>query len=221
MSLAVSSRRLPRRLMFWLAAAFAAGLGAGMLVGCSGGHPPTAPLGVVAVSLSPSDWEVSEAAGYPPHPLPSTHGGEWDLPILPAPASLCYVTTRVWARAEEGQVLTASFSLSGSGVVAPATTPDAPDHGEATVSAILIGAQGARLWGGKQPLLTAGSISVPLRADAWGNVDGHSLSSSDFSRVLGQLGYIGLTFSGQSFAGHCVASTGGPVTFTLTSMSVT
>jgi hypothetical protein len=63
------------------------------------------------------------------------------------------------------------------------------------------------------------TLSVPLTADQWTNVNGQ-YSSQAFPAALNNVGWIGLTFGGQYFWGHGVALGGGSAKFILINLQV-
>jgi len=63
------------------------------------------------------------------------------------------------------------------------------------------------------------TIAVPLTYDQWTNVDGQQ-DPQAFSAALGNVGWIGVTFGGQYFAGHGVALTSGTADYVLIDLTV-
>lgn len=52
------------------------------------------------------------------------------------------------------------------------------------------------------------TYTVPLTPDLWGNVNGQ-FDAQAFSAALNNIGWVGITFGGQYFAGHGVAISSG------------
>jgi hypothetical protein len=62
-------------------------------------------------------------------------------------------------------------------------------------------------------------ISVPLTSDQWFNLDGES-NPQAFAGALQNIGFVGITFGGQYFAGDGVALTSGTAKFILINYQV-
>ncbi len=58
------------------------------------------------------------------------------------------------------------------------------------------------------------ALTVPFTSDQWANVDGHQ-DPQAFSAALKNIGWVGMTFGGQYFAGHGVAISSGSAKYIL------
>lgn len=58
------------------------------------------------------------------------------------------------------------------------------------------------------------TFNVPLTSDQWTNVDGQQ-DPQAFSAALENIGWVGMTFGGQFFAGHGVSLAGGSAKYIL------
>ena len=58
------------------------------------------------------------------------------------------------------------------------------------------------------------TYTVPLTSDQWGNVNGQ-FNAEAFSAALKNIGWVGITFGGQFFAGHGVAISSGSAKYIL------
>jgi hypothetical protein len=58
------------------------------------------------------------------------------------------------------------------------------------------------------------TVTVPFTSDQWSNVDGQ-FDAQAFSAALQNIGWVGMTFGGQSFAGHGVALSSGSAKYVL------
>jgi hypothetical protein len=63
------------------------------------------------------------------------------------------------------------------------------------------------------------TVTVPLAPNQWTNVEGEQ-DPQAFASALANIGWVGITFGGQYFAGHGVALSSGSAKFILISYSV-
>lgn len=121
-------------------------------------------------------------------------------------------------QAQIGQTIRMAFTISGSGTLYPVERADAPP---ATLRLFIAsdpsGTSMTRWWcPTSRTDLSNGSFSVSCTITSeWGGVYGQANVPP-----IGGINYVGFTMGGQSFAGHGVAATNGPVHFHLDSYTV-
>lgn len=204
--------------------------------------PPDTPQNPNVVSLSPQYWDILFSDGMPANPS-SDPKGAWSFlfPQVPPPTNnsqafpsgtgiVGYVMTPFNATEPLHQV-TITFEVENNN--AQYRVMDPTDHPPATFR-LMFAVKGFNLtnandrwwghataYGGSCECYDLGSqdnqvvvISVPLTPDLWTNVYGQQ-SATAFDAALKNVGWFGLTFGGQSFAGHGVALAGGTAKFVL------
>ena len=197
-----------------------------LLSACGGGGgsqaPAMQPQVLDAVSLQPSQWRILYSPDMPASPVP-TSDGAWSFDFPGPPGSVHYLETPYHATTQH-QFLTITFKVASINPVYNGQV-DPTSEGPATFH-LLLERQGdnlsdvnGRWW--SYPIgyvlgsedNTAVTLTVPLTADSWINVDGNE-NPAEFQKTLQNLGSVGLTF-GSSFFGHGVNLLGGKARFTL------
>jgi hypothetical protein len=183
-------------------------------------HPQEANV----VSIDPQNWYVYYSSGMPPHPSADIEG-EWslELPNSGTGGHVNYVQTPFNA-ANPPQDVTITFRVDS-------TTPeyavsDPGDKLPATVR-LFFEQQGDDLqdpngrWWANASTYNFGSndgttitFTIPFTSDQWTNVDGQH-DPQAFADALNNIGWVGMTFGGQYFAGHGVALNGGSAKYVL------
>jgi hypothetical protein len=212
------------------------GLAASLLIsstGCgfagSGGPPNIAPEEPNVVSLDPANWYILYSAGMPPHPAADPEGvWSFDFPKSENGGYLGYVETPFNATTTLHNV-TIVFRVDNN--AAQYVVHDPTDHLPATFR-LMIEQQNDDLsnlngrWWAQASMYDLGSqdnqiltISVPLTSDQWTNVHGEH-DAQAFAQALENVGWVGLTFGGQFFAGHGAAISSGSAKFVLIDYSI-
>jgi len=216
-----------------LALAFAVWLSSSLL-GCAltdppGGPPHASPQAPNVVSLDPSQWYILYSAGMPAHPSADSAGAwSFEFPSHSSGGHVNYVETPF-------NSTTALHNLSVTFMVeddaAQYVVIDTTDHLPATCR-LMIEIQNDDLsdpngrWWAQASMYDLGSqdnqvltISIPLTSDQWTNVVGQH-DSQAFAQALANIGWVGVTFGGQFFAGHGVAISGGSAKYVLINYTV-
>ncbi len=193
------------------------------------GPPNIPPQEPNVVSLDPSNWYIFHSAGMPAHPSADPEGAwSFDFPSSEAGGYLGYVETPFNATIPLHNV-TITFRVENN--AAQYVVLDPTDHPPATFR-LLIEQQNDNLsdlngrWWAQASMYDLGSqdnqtltISVPLTSDQWTNVGGEH-DAQAFAQALQNVGWVGLTFGGQYFAGHGVAVSSGSAKFILIDYSI-
>jgi hypothetical protein len=183
--------------------------------------PSVQPQAPNVISLDPQDWYILYSAGMPPHPSAYNRGWSFEFPrdgghvnyvqtpfsATTTPHSVS-ITFRVESDAPEYKVADPTDSL-------PATFRlfFEQQHDD-------LRNPNGRWWapGSKQNLGSIDNstltIVVALTYDQWTNVYGQQ-DAQAFSAALENIGWVGVTFGGQDFAGHGVGLVSGSAEFIL------
>jgi hypothetical protein len=212
------------------------GLAVSLLISSTGcaftgptGPPDIPPQEPNVVSLDPENWYIFHSAGMPAHPAANPQGvWSFDFPKSENGGYLGYVETPFNATVALHNV-TITFEVEDN--AAQYVVHDPTDHLPATFR-LMIEQQNDDLsnlngrWWANASMYDLGSqdnqiltISVPLTSDQWTNVDGEH-DAQAFSQALANVGWVGLTFGGQYFAGHGVAISSGSAEFILIDYSI-
>jgi hypothetical protein len=200
------------------------------LTGCGYTTPPNVrPPEANVASLDPKDWYILYSGGMPLHPSPDPEGA-WSFEFPGEFGHVNYVQTPFQATTTP-QTLTVTFRVES--VTPEYQVLDPTDHLPATFRPFfeqqgddLIQPDG-RWWSdlptsiydlGSDDGQTI-SYSVPLTPDCWSNVFGEK-DPQRFSDALKNIGWVGVTFGGKSFAGHGVAVRSGSAKFILIGFTV-
>jgi len=195
----------------------------------SAGPGDTAPQEPNVVSLDPENWYFFYSAGISTHPVADPEGAwSFDFPSSLTGGHVNYLETPFNATTALHNV-TITFRVDNSS--AQYVVIDKTDHLPATFR-LLIERQNDNLsdpngrWWSQASMYDLGShdnqtltISVPLTSDQWTNVVGQQ-DAQAFAQTLADIGWVGLTFGGQYFAGHGVAISSGNAKFVLIDYSV-
>lgn len=186
--------------------------------------PPIGPEQPNVISLKPQNWYVLYSDGVPPHPK-SDPLGRWslDFPSYENHGHLCYVQTPFNATIPLHSV-TVVFEIQSS---SPQYFEyDPTDKLPPTCRLMIEQRENNRSdpngrWWADADVYNIGSedgqiltFNVPFDPKLWGNVEGQ-FNAAAFQAALSNIGWIGVTFGGQFFAGHGVAMKGGTAKFVL------
>jgi len=200
------------------------------LLGCGlAGPPNTSPQEPNVVSLNPQNWYILYSAGMPPHPASDSEGAwSFEIPSSTGGGYVAYVQTPFNATTAPNS-LTITFKVESDSPQYEVLDPN--DHLPATVR-LFFEQQDDELsnvngrWWAIGSLYNLGSqdgqtltFTIPLTSDQWTNVDGQQ-DPQAFSTALKNIGWVGMTFGGQYFAGHGVALNGGTAKYILIGYSV-
>jgi len=195
----------------------------------STGPPNIPPEEPNVVSLDPANWYIFYSAGMPPHPSADPAGAwSFDFPSSEAGGHVNYVETPFNATTTLHNV-TVIFEVEND--AAQYVVTDTTDHLPATCR-LLIEQQKDNLsnpngrWWAQASMYDLGSqdnqiltISVPLTSDQWTNVIGQH-DAQAFSQALENIGWVGVTFGGQYFAGHGASVSSGSAKYVLMDYSI-
>jgi hypothetical protein len=219
--------------------------GCGYAGSAASSDPPDTPSHLNVVSLNPQDWDILYSLGMPSHPSADPAGAwSFSFPMLPpspnnsqsfppGTGAVGYVMVPFEATIPLHEV-TITFEVENSN--AQYYVFDPADHPPATFR-LMFAVRGFNLsdannrWWGSAPYFNndgfnsggydLGSrdnqvlvMSIPLTPDRWSNVLGQQ-DSQAFYAALKNVGWFGLTFGGQFFAGHGVALSSGSAKFIL------
>lgn len=193
------------------------------------GPPNIRPEEPNVVSLDPDNWYIFYSAGMPAHPAPDPEGAwSFDFPSSETGGHVNYVETPFNATTALHNV-TVTFLVEDN--AAQYVVTDTTDHLPATCR-LLIEQQNDNLsnpngrWWAQASMYDLGSqdnqiltISVPLTSDQWTNVEGQ-YDAQAFSQALENIGWVGVTFGGQYFAGHGVSVSSGSAKYILIDYSI-
>jgi hypothetical protein len=202
-----------------------------VLTGCgyTGGPPNIRSQEPNVVSLDPQNWYIFYSAGMPPHPSTDSEGA-WSLefPSSETGGHVNYVQTPFNATMTLHSV---SITFRVESDSAQYVVVDPSDHPPATVRLFFeqqnddLSNPNGRWWADasvynldSQDWHTI-TFTVPLTSDQWTNVYGQH-DPQAFAAALKNIGWVGMTFGGQYFAGHGVALSGGSAKYVLISYSV-
>jgi hypothetical protein len=198
-------------------------------VGCVEPPPNIRPRQVNVASLAPQDWYILHSFEMPSHPSADPTGAwSFEFPNGELSGHVNYVQTPFNATVILHNV-TITFRIESD-------TPlykviDATDHLPATVHLFFeqqnddLRDPNGRWWAtwskydlGSQDNTTIRFV-IPLTPDQWSNVYGQRDATS-FYAALENIGWVGLTFGGQSFFGHGVALRSGSAKYALVHLNV-
>lgn len=200
------------------------------LTGCGYSYPtpPNIPAhSPNVISLDPQDWYILYSAGMPPHP--SVHNGGWSFEFPSADGGhVNYVQTPFNATTTPHDVsmtLRVESDAPQYKVVDPSDVPPATFRLFFEQKHDDLKNPDGRWWApvSKRDLGLIDNntltIVVPLTYDQWTNVYGQQ-DAQAFSSALENIGWVGVTFGGQDFAGHGVALSSGIAKYVLIDLSV-
>lgn len=209
------------------------GFFAGM-ASCAGLTGPTGPPNISpqqpnVVSLDPQNWYILYSAGMPLHPAADPSGAwSFEFPNHASGGHVNYVETPFTSTLPLHN-LSVTFMVEDD--AAQWVVIDTTDHLPATCR-LMIERQNDDLsdpdgrWWAQASIYDLGSqdnqiltISIPLTSDQWTNVVGEH-DAQAFAQTLQQIGWVGVTFGGQFFAGHGVAISAGSAKYVLIDYSV-
>jgi hypothetical protein len=181
------------------------------------------------VSLNPQDWYIFYSAGVPQHPSADADGAwSFDFPSSDGGGHVNYVETPFNATIPLHSV-TVVFEVESKNPQYVVVDPT--DHLPATCR-LMIEQQGDDLadpngrWWANASIYNLGSqdnqiitFNIPFTPDIWSNVYGQK-NAQAFANALSNIGWVGITFGGQYFAGHGVAISGGSAKFVLINYSI-
>jgi hypothetical protein len=208
----------------------------GCLVGCgilgpqgTDGPPDILPQEPNVVSLAPQNWYIYYSAGMPANPVADIDGA-WSIafPSSESNGHVNYIQTPFDATTTPTSV-TITFKVESASPQYVVVDPT--DHLPATVRLFFeqqndnLTNPDGRWWAnasvynlGSQDGLTL-TYTVPFTSDQWTNVNGEN-DAQAFAAALQNIGWVGITFGGQLFAGHGVALSNGTATYVLISYTV-
>ncbi len=201
-----------------------------LLTGCGYAGVPGVPVQAPdVVSQDPQDWFILHGAHMPLHPSSNSEGAwSFDFPSAQAGGAVSYVETR-FHPTQTPQSVTIVFRVDSDDpqyvVLDPTDIPPATTRLMIEEQNDDFSDPNGRWWAdasiynlGSQDGQTL-SFTVPLTYDQWTNVNGQK-DAQAFSAFLQNLGWVGMTFGGQYFAGHGVAISSGSATYTLINYTV-
>jgi hypothetical protein len=174
--------------------------------------PDLKPAQPNVVSLAAQDWYVYYSNGVPPHPSAASEVA-WalDLPATANDGHVNYIQTP-FNLTEPAHSMVVTFEIKSTNPEYHVT--DSTDHLPATIHFLIektgddLRDPNGRWWAQTCDTLGADgqtfSVTIPLTPDLWTNVDGQQ-DSKAFYDALENIGWVGLTFGGQYFAGHGVS----------------
>jgi hypothetical protein len=194
-----------------------------------GGPPPVSPQAPNVVSLDPNQWHIFYSAGMPVHPSADPAGAwSFEFPNDSSGGHVNYVETPFNSTTPLHN-LTVTFMVEDD--AAQWVVIDTTDHLPATCR-LMIEIQNDDLsdpngrWWAQASMYDLGSednqtltISIPLTSDQWTNVVGEH-DAQAFTQALANIGWVGVTFGGQFFAGHGVAISSGSAKYVLINYTV-
>ncbi len=200
------------------------------LCGCHLGLPAdVARHQLNALSTDPQNWYIYYSSGVPLHPS-SCDQGAWSFrfPGSEGGGHVNYVQTPVYATTQP-QSVTITFKVDSNAPIYEVLDPR--DVSPATFRVFferqnddLVDPNGR--WWANESMYNLGSqdgrvlsITVPFSPDRWTNVQGEQ-DPRAFASALQNIGWIGLTFGGQYFAGHGVTMKDGTASYILVDYSV-
>jgi len=202
----------------------------GCLVGCGYFGGPTGPPSNIraqepnVVSLDPQNWYIYYSSGMPPHPSLDAEGTwSFEFPNTSDGGHVNYVQTP-FSTTSTPTEMAVTFKVEATAAQYVVIDPD--DKVPATVR-LFWEQQGDDLtnpngrWWAHASLYNLGSqdgqtltVTVPFTSDQWSNVNGQ-FDAQAFSAALQNIGWVGMTFGGQYFAGHGVALSAGSAKYIL------
>ena len=222
-------------LRYFYTAFFFLGLASTFGCGFAGSNsdlPNASPANPNVVSLDPHNWYILYSNGVGPHPSSDPAEGAWSIAFpgdnnTAGIGHLNYVQTPFDAT-KTPQAVTITFKVES-------TNPQYEVFGDTLPATFRLYLErkddldlqnpNGRWWanGSKYDLGPQDNqvhvITVPLTPDKWSNVYG-KFDTKAFESALANVGWFGLTFGGQDFAGHGVALTSGTSKFILINYEV-
>jgi len=201
------------------------------LTGCGYKVPAIQPLEPNVVSLDPKDWYFFFSAGMPSHPSSDPEGAwSFQFPSSEAGGHVNYLQTP-FNLTTTPENLTLTFEVESDApqyvVEDPADTLPATFRPFFEVQNDDLVNPNGRWWAdtsaaiynlGSQDGQTL-TFVMPLTPNLWANVDGQQ-DAQEFAAALANVGWVGMTFGGQTFAGHGVAISSGSAKFILINYSI-
>jgi len=197
------------------------------LAGCAELYAPNIrPQQPNVASLNPADWYIMHSDNMPYHPSGESSGA-WSF-AFPTNGRIDYVQTPFRATAMPHNV---SITFKAESDMPQYKVIDLADRLPATVHLFFEienddGSNANGQWWATYSSYDFESADnnlirfvVPLTPDQWSNVVGQ-YDATSFYDALSNIGWIGITFGGQSFFGHGVALTGGSAKYILVDFSV-
>lgn len=190
------------------------------------GPPDIRPEELNKVSLEPRNWYFFYSAGVPAHPSFDREGAwAFEFPSSENGGHVNYLQTPFWATRTPTRV-SVTFKVESQAAVYDVLDPT--DHPPATFHLFFeqkndnLANPNGRWWADpSQYIYDFGSqdgqtitFRAPLTPDVWGNVNGQ-MDAQAFSAALNNIGWVGITFGGQYFAGHGVAVSSGSAKYIL------
>lgn len=237
-SFAWPAPRLPesfnRRRLFLLITHSVVLLSLGCLLGCgvvgspgTSGPPSIAPQSPNVVSLNPQNWYIYYSSGMPPNPSADS-AGVWSFEFPTNSVGVHYVQTPFSATTTP-TIVSITFKVQSESpqyvVIDPTDIPPATVRLFFEQQNDNLASPNGRWWY-NQIIYNLGSqdnqtltVTVPFAADQWTNVNGDQ-NPQAFAAALANIGWVGMTFGGQYFAGHGVAISSGSAKFILINYSV-
>jgi hypothetical protein len=193
-----------------------------VLAGCGGNAVPNIqPKAPNSISLDAKDWYFMYGSGTSAHPDPA--GSAWAFNIPNSTGSIHYLQTPARLTAMP-KSLSVTFKVDASAAVYNGAV-DASDTNPATMHLFLerqaddLTKEFYRWWAdvryefGSKDNQTV-TITVPMTFDHWTSVFGRH-DDAEFGDTLNNLAFVGLTFGGNSFAGHGVNMASGSASLVL------
>jgi len=193
------------------------------------GPPNVKPESPNVVSLNPQDWYILYSAQMPSHPS-SDNEGVWsfEFPSSQDGGHVNYVQTPFNATTTPSSI-TISFKVESNApeyvVVDPTDTLPATTRLFFEQQETDLTNTNGRWWAdasisnlGSQDGQTI-TFTVPLTSDQWTNVNGKQ-DAQALAAAIANIGWVGMTFGGQDFAGHGVAISNGTAKYILVSYTV-
>jgi hypothetical protein len=198
------------------------------LIACGTTVPDIQPQEPNLVSLNPKDWYILNSGGMPLHPSPDSDGA-WSFEFPSAQVGYVGYVQTPFIATKTLQSVSITFTVENDD--ADYEVMDPTDYPPATCRLFLeqqnddFSNPNGRWWADAS-IYNLGSrdgqvitFTVPLTSDQWTNVIGQS-DAQAFSAALKNIGWVGMTFGGQSFAGHGVTLSGGSAEYVLVNYSV-
>jgi hypothetical protein len=193
------------------------------------GPPDVKPESPNVVSLNPQDWYILYSAQMPSHPSSDSEGAwSFEFPSSQDGGHVNYVQTPFNATGTPSSI-SMTFDIESNapqyGVVDPTDTLPATTRLFFEQQETDLTNPNGRWWAdasiynlGSQDDQTL-TFTVPLTPDQWSNVVGQQ-DAQALAAAIANIGWVGMTFGGQSFAGHGVAISSGTAKYILVSYTV-
>lgn len=200
---------------------------------CAGliaGPPNIQPQEPNLVSLDPQNWYILYSAGMPDHPSSHPEGAwSFEFPMSQTDGHVNYVQTPFRATSTPNSVTITFRVLCDSPqqfvVVDPSDMPPATVRLFFEQQNDNLRNPNGRWWSyaSMYDLSEASvfntSFTVPFTSNQWSNVDGQ-FDEQAFDAALRNIGWVGMTFGGQRFAGHGVAINSGSAQYVLVDYTI-